>query len=188
MKRKRIFLLTAAIVLCWMMAGLGHAQAPGMGPVTSGVCCREGVPSVPADHPCELLHQVGPGENLHVLAAYYYGDARAWRRIYELNKKQIRNPNKIMVGQVLRIEVPPCWSPRFPLEEFLRIEQRRKELLSHAPGERPREIRKTEVVETTVTVSFEEEEKPAEEGAKPEAGQPPATQTITIEESGGEQQ
>jgi len=151
---RKLLMLVVATVGIMTFSISAMAQSGAMG---AGACCREGSPSIPQDQQCIILHQVGENENLHILAAYYYGDARAWRQIYNVNKKQIRNPNKIMVGQVLRIEVPPCWSPRFDLQEFMRLEQRRKDMLGKAK-EVQREIIRTEKVESKITVSLEEEE------------------------------
>ncbi|MDH7499057.1 MAG: hypothetical protein QHH30_01565 [candidate division NC10 bacterium] len=69
--------------------------------------------SAPSAHasPMEIRHSVGAGEDLHLLAAYYYGDARQWKRIYQANRKQIKNPNYITPKQVLRIEVADDWRP-----------------------------------------------------------------------------
>ncbi len=116
------------------------------------------------------LHQVGEGENLHLLAAYYYGDARAWPRIYQLNKKQIRNPNVIRVGQILKVEVPPGWKPRFELAEFKAKEVKRKAAIEQAKIEKPTIIKETQTVIPTIAplVELEEEEAPAPgAGARP---------------------
>lgn len=158
---KRMFLLAVMFGGSLLLSSLSFAQ----GSISDGVCCNHGVSQIPAGQQCMLLHQVGPEENLHMLSAYYYGNARGWRRIYNLNKKQIRNPNKIIVGQVLRIQIAPCWTPRFPLDEFLRIEAKRAETMRLGVGERKRIHRITEVVETKVSVIIEEEEevKPEEE-------------------------
>jgi len=165
--RKR-FLILAAMAAFLMAGGVVSAQMGGA-PMTGGACCNEGVSTVPSGQQCLLLHQIGPGENLHILAAYYYGDARAWRRIYELNKKTIRNPNMVRAGQVIKIEIPACWTPRFDLQEFLRLERRREELMKRAPGEKPMEYRSHEVILPSVQVIIEEtpEEGETEKPEKP---------------------
>ena len=50
-----------------------------------------------------FVYQLAPGDNLHWLAAKFYGDARQWTRIYEANKGLIRNPNRLQVGLKLLI-------------------------------------------------------------------------------------
>jgi len=183
----RKLFIVAVVVLCWCLSS--RAQPPeedarpsaAATPLGGGACCGEAAAKVPGQ-PCVLLHEVGPGESLYILSAYYYGDARGWRRIYDANRKQIKNPNKIMVGQVLRIKVEPCWSPRFDLQEFLRLERRRKEALK--AEQVPKRIIKTrEEVETKVTVTLEEEEE-EEETEEREQGAPGGT-TIQIEQPGG---
>ena len=67
----------------------------------------------------EVRHLVGPGEDLHLLAAYYYGDARQWKKIYQANRSQIKNPNLIHVKQILRIEVPIDWKPPVPFSAWM---------------------------------------------------------------------
>lgn len=51
----------------------------------------------------EILHEVQPGDNLHLIAGYYYGDARQWTRIWKANRGQISNPNRLALGSSLRV-------------------------------------------------------------------------------------
>jgi hypothetical protein len=60
-------------------------------------------PAVSAAEPAEVVHEVQPGDNLHVIAGYYYGDARQWTRIWKANRNQISNPNQIARGISLRV-------------------------------------------------------------------------------------
>ncbi|GEM_PF-4388544 len=130
-------------------------------------------PAIPMVQPQQhyRLHKVGQGENLHLLAAYYYGDARAWPRIYQVNKKNIRNPNLIREGQILKIEVPPGWKPRFELAEFLKKETARQEAIAQEPMQKPTIVREQKTVLPTITPlpEVEEEEKP-EKGRAPLRG------------------
>ncbi len=50
-----------------------------------------------------FTYAVQTGDNLHWLAAKFYGDARQWKTIYEANKKKLRNPNILSTGQSLTI-------------------------------------------------------------------------------------
>jgi hypothetical protein len=50
-----------------------------------------------------IAHTVAEGEDLHWLAARYYGNARLWKKIYEANYNKISNPNSLTVGQSLQI-------------------------------------------------------------------------------------
>ena len=45
------------------------------------------------------------GDSLSKIAKREYGNANDWPRIFEANKDQIKDPNKIYPGQLLRI--PP---------------------------------------------------------------------------------
>jgi nucleoid-associated protein YgaU len=48
-------------------------------------------------------YTVAAGDSLSKIAKQLYGDAKAWQRIYEANKDQIKNPDLIHPGQVLKI-------------------------------------------------------------------------------------
>ena len=53
--------------------------------------------------PEPILYEVQANDNLHWLAAKFYGDARQWVRIYQANRERVRNPNLLRIGQQLRI-------------------------------------------------------------------------------------
>ena len=53
--------------------------------------------------PEAFLYQVKGNDNLHWLAAKFYGDARQWVRIYLANRERVRNPNLLRIGQQLLI-------------------------------------------------------------------------------------
>jgi hypothetical protein len=65
----------------------------------------------------DAIHQVLPGDDLHLIAGYYYGDARQWERIWDANRDQIRNPNVIERGALLRI--PDAAAPAQPYPDFV---------------------------------------------------------------------
>ena len=50
-----------------------------------------------------ITHTVEKGQNLKILALWYYGDEERWEKLYKMNKGQIRNANIIFPGQVLKI-------------------------------------------------------------------------------------
>ena len=54
-------------------------------------------PPAPA---AEQTYTVVKGDSLSKIAKRFYGDAQQWRKIYEANKDQIRNPHLIYPGQV----------------------------------------------------------------------------------------
>ena len=43
------------------------------------------------------------GDSLSKIAKRFYGDAQQWRKIFEANKDQIKNPDLIYPGQTFRI-------------------------------------------------------------------------------------
>lgn len=49
------------------------------------------------------MHVVESGDTLSKLAKSYYGDATKYPTIFEANKPMLKDPDKIFVGQVLRI-------------------------------------------------------------------------------------
>jgi nucleoid-associated protein YgaU len=52
------------------------------------------------------LHTVESGENLRKISKQYYKDANKYMKIFEANKDQLTNPDKIQVGQRLKIPNP----------------------------------------------------------------------------------
>ncbi len=48
-------------------------------------------------------HEVAAGESLSKIALKYYGDASLYLKIFEANKDVLKDPDKIRVGQKLRI-------------------------------------------------------------------------------------
>lgn len=58
--------------------------------------------SIPA--PAEAqTYTVQPGDTLSKISKQFYGDANKYMKIFEANKDQLSDPNKINVGQVLKI-------------------------------------------------------------------------------------
>ncbi len=117
--------------------GLGISLVAGLVILVSSSMAQDGfikpLPPEPPDKdlppearnlPHEVLHQVSGKENLHLLVGYYYGDPRQWKKIYRANRHQIRNPNRLEPGQLLRIPVAKNWSPRYNYEEWIQLAQR----------------------------------------------------------------
>ncbi|HVQ40659.1 MAG TPA: LysM peptidoglycan-binding domain-containing protein, partial [Vicinamibacterales bacterium] len=48
-------------------------------------------------------YTVKPGDTLSKIAKMTLGDANAYMRIFEMNKDQLKNPDEIKPGQVLKI-------------------------------------------------------------------------------------
>ena len=51
----------------------------------------------------EQSYTVVSGDNLSKIAKHFYGNANAWKRIFEANRDQLSDPDKIKPGQVLKI-------------------------------------------------------------------------------------
>lgn len=51
----------------------------------------------------ERFHEVVKGDTLSALAKKYYGDGNKYMKIFDANKDQLKDPDKIKVGQRLRI-------------------------------------------------------------------------------------
>jgi nucleoid-associated protein YgaU len=51
----------------------------------------------------EQTYTVASGDTLSKIAKKFYGDANAWKAIFQANKDQIKNPDMIHPGQVLKI-------------------------------------------------------------------------------------
>ena len=59
--------------------------------------------TAPPPAPQEQWYTVAAGDSLSKIAKRYYGDAQQWRRIYDANREQVKNPDLIHPGQKLRI-------------------------------------------------------------------------------------
>jgi nucleoid-associated protein YgaU len=64
-------------------------------------------------------HEVIKGDNLHLLAGYYYSDPRQWRRIFDRNQGIISDANLVLPGTVLKIEADPARQWKIPYGEFV---------------------------------------------------------------------
>ena len=63
-----------------------------------------GQPSTAAS---EQSYTVKPGDTLSKIAKQYYGDPNAYMAIFEANRDQLKDPDMIRVGQVLKIPAQP---------------------------------------------------------------------------------
>lgn len=103
------------LVLLLLCTGVGTAQQAGTGEPAPG-----SFEEMLANLPVEALHQVQREDNLHLIAAYYYGDARQWPSVYAANRALIGgNPSVIHKGHVLKIHLPAGWAPLEPYDRFL---------------------------------------------------------------------
>lgn len=59
--------------------------------------------AAPAPEAETVYHDVVSGDTLSAIAKKYYGDANQYNKIFEANKPMLSHPDKIYVGQKLRI-------------------------------------------------------------------------------------
>ena len=57
----------------------------------------------PSPDAAAKTYTVQPGDTLGAIAKAHLGNAGAYMKIFDLNKDQLTDPNKIQVGQVLRL-------------------------------------------------------------------------------------
>ena len=49
------------------------------------------------------IYEVKPGDTLSKIAKHFYGNASQYMKIFDANKDQLKDPDKIAVGQKLKI-------------------------------------------------------------------------------------
>ena len=93
---------------CFAMASGtgGGGKPPGSRPDFSNVqsgssTTKQPDPEPPA--PKEEVYTVVSGDSLSKIAKRFYGNANDWRKIFEANRDQIKDPDLIRPGQKLRI-------------------------------------------------------------------------------------
>lgn len=77
------------------------AEAPAKKEPAKAAAKAEPVKSAKAKLPCE--HMVRTGDNLWKISRRYYGSGNYWKKIYEANKSEIRKPEFLEPGTVLKI-------------------------------------------------------------------------------------
>ena len=75
---------------------------PDFSNVKSGSSSTAPKPAAPAP-PGEQIYTVVAGDSLSKISKKLYGDANQWKRIFEANRDQIKNPDLIHPGQQLKI-------------------------------------------------------------------------------------
>ena len=75
---------------------------PDFSNVQSNVTSTEEITEGGGGSTGEQTYTVQSGDNLSRIAATFYGK-QDWKRIYDANRDQLDNPDKIFPGQVLKI-------------------------------------------------------------------------------------
>jgi nucleoid-associated protein YgaU len=60
-------------------------------------------PSLPAPKPADRTYTVASGDSLSKISKQFYGDANQYMKIFEANRDVLSDPDKIAVGQVLKV-------------------------------------------------------------------------------------
>lgn len=81
--------------------------------------CLLSLAPVPAPAAQTVEHTIRSGDNLHLIAGYYYGDPRLWRKIWKTNRKNLAGPNRLVPGKVLLVDGPSGEGWRGSYEDFL---------------------------------------------------------------------
>jgi nucleoid-associated protein YgaU len=76
------------------------AQPQQQKPVPPGVMPASGTAS---SAPQEQTYTVVKGDTLSKIAKHFYGNGNEYMRIFEANRDQLKDPDKIQIGQKLRI-------------------------------------------------------------------------------------
>ncbi len=58
-----------------------------------------------ADEPIDetTIYTVAAGDSLSRIARHFYGDGNAWKQIFDANRDQLTDPDRIKPGQMLKI-------------------------------------------------------------------------------------
>ena len=59
--------------------------------------------TIPGTTPAARTYTVKAGDSLSKISKQFYGDANAYKKIFDANRDQLKDPDKIQPGQVLRI-------------------------------------------------------------------------------------
>ena len=84
-----------------------------------------------------VQHTIQSGqENLHLLASFYYGNPREWRKIYDDNRAVIKNPNRLPVNAIIHIHVGDNWQPLVAYDTWFALAVRNGEWRSDVTWQR----------------------------------------------------
>jgi len=89
--------------------GGSQSTAPSPAPKADFSNVSAGVESTaPVVEPEVQTYTVVKGDTLSKIARHYYGSANQWRPIFEANRDQLDDPDRIKPGQVLKIPAKPA--------------------------------------------------------------------------------
>ena len=76
---------------------------PAFSDLTCDILIDPGMAPPKPAAPEAKTYTVQPGDTLSKIAKQFYGNANTYMKIFEANKDQLSDPNKIQIGQVLKI-------------------------------------------------------------------------------------
>ncbi|MFB3923697.1 MAG: LysM peptidoglycan-binding domain-containing protein [Terriglobia bacterium] len=76
---------------------------PSYADLTCDIVIDPSLTPPPPAAPAVKTYTVQAGDSLSKIAKQFYGNANTYMKIFEANKDQLSDPNKIQVGQVLKI-------------------------------------------------------------------------------------
>jgi len=85
------------------LKNLVWGEIKAVDPAYADLTCDIAVDPSIAPPPEPRTHKVQAGDTLSKIAKQFYGDANKYMKIFEANKDQLKDPNQIKVGQVLKI-------------------------------------------------------------------------------------
>ena len=81
-----------------------QSTAPPPAPKADFSNVQAGVQSTaPMVGPAAQTYTVAKGDSLSKIAKHFYGNANRWRPIFDANRDQLDDPDRIKPGQVLKI-------------------------------------------------------------------------------------
>ncbi|OON86676.1 hypothetical protein BXO88_06700 [Oribacterium sp. C9] len=80
-----------------------NASKTAAAPDTSETALEQDIASEKSEAEEARIYVVKSGDTLQRIAKREYGDSKKWKDIYELNKDTIKNPNRIDIGQKIKI-------------------------------------------------------------------------------------
>jgi nucleoid-associated protein YgaU len=76
---------------------------PTYGDLTCNIAVDPGMAPPPPAAPAMKTYTVQAGDSLSKIAKQFYGNAGTYMKIFDANKDILSDPNKIQIGQVLKI-------------------------------------------------------------------------------------
>jgi nucleoid-associated protein YgaU len=83
--------------------GGAHSSAPPPAPKADFGNVKSGGQSTAAAAGAADTYTVVKGDSLSKIAKHFYGNANRWQRIFDANRDQLDDPDRIKPGQVLKI-------------------------------------------------------------------------------------